>query len=369
MSEAYLVLLLFIFSCGLYLFELVWIWLGLYFYKYNELPDVDTPVTLLIAARDEEENLRKNLKYFLSQKHKSFEVLVVNDCSDDDSEFLLAEYQRKYPHLQVINLKESSVFKGGKKIAITIGIKGAQFNRIIFTDADCRPASNKWLAMMNAQFSEEKEVVLGIGDYLRTKGFLNYLIRMDTIQIAIQYMGLAARGYPYMGVGRNLAYTQDLFFESDGFKDHQKMQWGDDDLFINKVASNGNTALCYGPDSFTLSEAKSSFSSWFSQKRRHMSTAVKYKSNTKLFLAIKPLRMLLYYFILVYGMLFPELRITLLISAALIYFAHAFIFIVLKKKIGPIENHLLFPLMELILFGVNFIIYFSTWLKKPTKWT
>ena len=140
-------------------------------------------------------------------------------------------------------------------------------------------------------------------------------------------------------------------------------------LFINKVATKENTSLCLSPDAMTLSDARTSFSSWFSQKRRHMSTSGKYKFLTKVFLSIKPLRMLLYYFVFVYGMFFPELRITLLISATFIYFAHALIFIVLKKKIGPVENYLFFPITEILLFGINFIIYFSTWLKKPTKWT
>lgn len=369
MLEAQLVVIFFILACVLYLFELAWIWGGLAQYRPVLEPDFETAVSVVIAARDEELNLRDNLEIWLSQHHYSYELIVVNDCSDDDTEYILAEYQRKFPHLQVINLRESNVFKGGKKYALTLGIKGAQFERIIFTDADCIPSSPYWLGCMNAQFSESKKIVLGFGQYVKTGGFLNYLIRMDTVQTAVQYLGLASRDNPYMGVGRNLAYTKDIFFEANGFKGHQYIKWGDDDLFINQVARGNNTAICPIPEAATLSIAKESFMDWFGQKRRHMSTSVKYRWKTKLLLGIKPFRILFYYTFLVIGLSFADLKISFLISALIIYLAHTLIFIVLKKKLGPIENAGIFPLSEIILFLINLLIYISTWLKKPTKWT
>jgi len=368
MSDPFLIIILFIIACLLYLFELAWIWGGLAQSKSVLEPDINTPLTLVIAARDEEVNLKQHLHSWLSQNHRSYEVLIVNDCSDDDTEFILAEYQRKYPHLQVINLKETSVFKGGKKYALTLGIKGAQFDRLVFTDADCKPAGPDWLGLMSAQLNEKTEIVLGFGHYDRTSGFLNYLIRMDTVQIAIQYLGLAARGYPYMGVGRNLAYLRDTFFEVGGFKKHQTFKWGDDDLFINQVATGSNTSICAIPEAATYSKPKESIISWVGQKRRHMSTAVKYNGITKLFISIKPLRIVLYYSTLIMGLFHSELLISFLISAFILYLTHTLIFIVLNKKLGKIENAALFPIIEVFLFVVNFLIYISTWLKKPTKW-
>lgn len=369
MPHVYIVVVFFILACILYLFELAWIWGGLAQYSSNEEPDFETPVSVIIAARDEEENLKEHLEIWLSQHHYSYEVIVVNDCSDDNTEYILAEYQRKYPHLQVINLRESKVFKGGKKYAITLGIKGAQFERLIFTDADCVPASPYWLGFMSAQFDESKKIVLGFGQYFKTKGILNYLIRMDTVQTAIQYLGLASRGKPYMGVGRNLGYTKEIFLEASGFKGHQHIKWGDDDLFINQVATVNNTTICAQPEATTYSISKDNFRAWYNQKRRHMSTSVKYRWKTTFLIGIKPLRIISYYSLLIIGLNYPDLKISFLISALILYLAHAFIFIVLKKKIGTIENAGIFPLTELILFLINFLIYISTWLKKPTKWT
>lgn len=368
MVETSIVVIFFVIACLLYLVELAWIYGGLAQYRPVLEPDFETPFSLIIAARDEERNLKKHLDLWLTQKHRSYEVLVVNDCSNDRTEYLLAEYQRKYPHLQVINLQESHVFKGGKKFALTLGIKGAQFERVIFTDADCKPGSPYCLAYMNAQYNDEKCIVLGMGQYEKAPGILNYLIRMDTIQIAIQYLGLAARSHPYMGVGRNLAYTKELFFENGGFKKHHSIKWGDDDLFINQVANGSNTALCPIPEASTISEAKKDIHSWIAQKRRHMSTSVKYSSITKLLISIKPIRITAFYFFFIFGLSYEELKISFLISAFILYLTHALIFIVLKKKVGEVELAPLFPITELFLFIINLFIYISIWLKRPTKW-
>lgn len=365
-----IVIILIGFSIGtlLYLFELAWVWGGLAGFKSNNVADYNTPISLIIAARDEEENLKENLDLWLGQNHNSFEVIVVNDCSYDNTEYLLNEYQRKSQHLQIVSLEETKIFKGGKKHALFMAIKGAQFKRLLFTDADCKPGSKDWLALMNAQFTDQKEIVLGMGVYKKEKGLLNYLIRMDTIQIAIQYLGTAARGIPYMGVGRNLAYKEQLFFEVGGFKKHIDLKWGDDDLFINQIANGNNTTLCAQPEAQTISKPKTSYSEWFAQKRRHMSTSGRYSIGTKLLISLKPARILIYYSMLIYGLSIPELFEPFLISASIMYIAHVLIFVVLKNKIGKVDKFFVFPFAEITLFVVNILLYLSIWIRKPKSW-
>jgi hypothetical protein len=94
--------------------------------------------------------------------------------------------------------------KPGKKLSITLGVKGAKFEHLILTDADCRPASRNWLKSIAENFSNEKQIVLGYGPYKKEKGFLNRLIRFDTTWIGMNYFSMALAKLPYMGVGRNL---------------------------------------------------------------------------------------------------------------------------------------------------------------------
>jgi hypothetical protein len=232
------------------------------------------------------------------------------------------------------------------------------------------PASDRWVAEMNGQFnrSNTAEIVLGIGQYEKRKGVLNYLIRMDTFLIAIHYLNAALLGIPYMAVGRNLAYTKSLFDQTKGFQKHLKVKWGDDDLLINQAANKKNTTLCASPESQTLSIPKTDLSSWIHQKRRHQSTSFNYTFGNKLIITLRPLRIILYYSAIILGWIFGLPFIFLILTWLGLYFLHVAMVIALKSRIGSIEFPILFPWVELGLFGINTLIYLSIWIKKPTNW-
>ncbi len=262
------------------------------------------PVSVVICAKNEFENLKNNLPLILEQDYPSFEVILVNDYSEDDSFFLLKSLEEKYKHFRVINLRENVNFFAGKKLALAVGIKSAKNEFLLLTDADCRPAGNQWIRTMINGFVSEKEIVLGFGGYEPEKSFLNKLIRFDTIAIALQYMGMALAGKPYMGVGRNLAYKKSLFYRIGGFTSHYKINSGDDDLFVNQAATGNNTVVCLNPAGFTYSNPKKTFWQWFRQKKRHMSSGVYYRKGDKIRLGIYSLSGFLFYTLFVLTLLF-----------------------------------------------------------------
>jgi poly-beta-1,6-N-acetyl-D-glucosamine synthase len=250
---------------------------------YQELK----PVSVIICARNEENNLRAFLPKVLEQVYPLYEVIVVNDCSWDNTKELLEELSQKYKHLKTTTIREDEKFRHGKKLAVTVGIKAASYEQLLLTDADCEPASENWLKEMQKNFSKEKELVLGYGGYFREKGILNNLIRYETMTIAMQYMGYALAGMPYMGVGRNLAYKRDLFFRNKGFANHLDIMSGDDDLFVQQVACKKNTTVQFSHDSHTRSIPEKTTGSWFSQKKRHLTTGWRYKGKIKFFLSLE----------------------------------------------------------------------------------
>lgn len=254
--------------------------------KKNE--DINTgtppPLSVVICARDEQENLENFLPLILAQDYPDFEVVVVNDCSSDDSEVTLDKMLKKYPKLRVTTIKEDEKFSHNKKLALTVGIKAAKNEWLVLTDADCRPDSNKWLTSMASNFSDETEVVLGYGGFFEEKGFLNKLIRFDSLFIAMQYLGFALKGKPYMGVGRNLAYRKSLFFKNKGFASHALLNSGDDDLFVNEVACRTNTKTEFRSDAHTRTIPRKSFDRWVTQKRRHITTGKRYRLSSKIML-------------------------------------------------------------------------------------
>jgi len=253
------------------------------------------PISVVICARDEEENLENFLPFILEQDYPDFEVIVVNDCSSDNSGFTLDRMLKKYPKLKVTTIKQDEKFTHHKKLALTVGIKAAKNEWLVLTDADCRPDSNKWLATIASNFSESSEIVLGYGGFFEEKGFLNRLIRFDGLFIAMQYLGFAIVGKPYMGVGRNLAYRKEVFFRNKGFASHAHIYSGDDDLFINEVARKNNTSVEFRSDSHTRTIPRNSYKRWEIQKRRHITTSKRYKLSSKIMLGGEILSRILFY--------------------------------------------------------------------------
>jgi len=231
----------------------------------------------------------------LTQDYPDYEVVVVNDCSTDHTEEVLDKLKEQYPKLRITTIREDKKFTHGKKIAVTIGIKAAKNDMLLFIDGDCKPESNQWLTRMTAHFSDKISIVLGYGGYFELPGFLNKYIRYDTLVIALQYFSLALCGVPYMGVGRNLGYKRSLFFSGNGFSKHFHLASGDDDLFVNENATKTNTTVEFSHESHTRTAPKESFSKWYFQKKRHLSTSRLYKPVHKLLLSLEPTSRLLFY--------------------------------------------------------------------------
>ncbi len=328
-------------------------------------------VSVIICAKNEYENLKNNLSLILEQDYQDFEVILVNDFSQDDSYFLLKSLEEKYSHFKVIHLRDNVNFFEGKKLALAVGIKSAKNEHILLTDADCRPAGKNWIQSMSACFDDKKEMVLGYGAYESKPGFLNKLIRFDTICVAMQYLGFALAGSPYMGVGRNLAYRKSLFFKAGGFASHYKIKSGDDDLFVNKVATKKNTTVCLHPESITYSVPKPDFASWFRQKKRHLSTGVHYKFSHKFKLGLFALSGNLFYLAFVVFLFFAQSSLSLLIVSGL--FALRTISLVLLhyyagKRFLERKLFLYSPIFDLLLIFLNPVFAISNLFYRKNKW-
>ncbi len=267
--------------------------LGYYLLVFLKLPRYKTSkkrrpqksISIIICAKNEEENLERFLPRVLEQDYPEFEVVVVNDCSTDGTEELLSEFSVQYKHLRYTSIPANEKFLHGKKLAVTIGLKSARYDHVLLTDADCYPVSNLWLQKMASNFTREKKIILGYGGYERRRGLLNLLIRYETVFTAIQYLSYAIKGRPYMGVGRNLAYAKELFFNNKGFASHYHLSSGDDDLFVNEIAEKENTAIEISKESHTLSIPKTTFRIWVKQKKRHLSAGTYYNRGSRIRLA------------------------------------------------------------------------------------
>lgn len=325
------------------------------------------PVSVLICAKNEAENLRINIPAILSQNHLDFELILINDASTDDTLEVMEEFQSSDHRVKIVNVENNETFWGSKKYALTLGIKKAKNERLVFTDADCVPSSNQWLSIIVSQIKEDKKLVLGYGAYLKERGLLNALIRFETLFTATQYFSYTLNGMPYMGVGRNLAYTAPLFYENNGFINHIKIASGDDDLLVNEVATRKNTAICYDENALTFSTPKRSWKSWITQKRRHVSAASHYKPFHKIILGFFFTSNLLFWLSSVLSFFFIRWEFALALIA-IRFITQA---IVLGKAAYKLKEQNLMPFfifLEIFLIVSQFIIFILNIGSKPTQW-
>lgn len=333
-----------------------------------------TPVSIVICARDEEENLRKFLPFFLEQDYPDFEVIVVNDASYDNTDDYLSLMMKSYPNLRTTFVPDGTTNLSTKKLGITLGIKAAKNDLILLTDADCMPEGKDWIAYIVRNFTPETEFVLGYGGYLPKKGFLNRLIKYDTLFVAMQYLGMAEVNCPYMGVGRNLAYRKSTFFRMKGFAGTLNLQSGDDDLMVNRGANDSNTRIEVSKDSVTWSEPKRTFKQWYGQKERHLSVSNKYNNASKTRLTIEPVSRGLFYLTSIALIVFGVLNFNWITAGfgalflILRYVLQLFTINKSAKILGEKKFYLTIPLFDILLPLISLFILIFGKKNKNIRW-
>ena len=304
-----------------------------------EKSQISEGVTVILAAHNESYNLSQYLQALLSQDYPLYEVIVVDDGSEDSTREVVERYMTSDSRLKMSFVPYGARVRSTKKLAITLAAKAAKYDYLLLTDADCVPESSHWISEMMSGFEpstlkngvnralaaensqHSTDIVLGFGAYFMHKSHLNRLVQFDTLFNGLHYLGAALCGHPYMGVGRNLAYKKSLFFESGGFSHLMTTRAGDDDLFVNHVATRTNTSVVISRESLTWSPSKRTFKEWWQQKRRHLSVSPQYRTSTKCRLAFEPLTRGLFYLALigtlVYYFLYTSYIVPLFIALGL----------------------------------------------------
>ena len=343
---------------GLFLFiqlyYLIFVYSKLARYKIQskgESLTIFPPISVLICAHNEEDNLKQYLPAILNQDYPNFEVIVINDCSDDDTYWIIKSFQEQYPNLKTVQIKEHIKLKHSKKFALTLGIKSAKNEHLIMTDADCEPQSTNWLKEIVGAYQDETQIVLGYSPYFKEDSLLNKLIRFETTQTAMNYLSYALRKNAYMGVGRNLSYTKELFFEGKGFTSHMHIKSGDDDLFVNQNATRSNVAISIHPDAHVYSVPKSTWKSYYKQKSRHAGASVIYKKAHQRMLGVQLLSALLFYImIIVTASLFPIMWYVPLAAYFIRYIIQLIIFTPIYNKLAVKDLLIWLPILDVFFY-------------------
>ncbi|MCD8293524.1 MAG: glycosyltransferase [Prevotellaceae bacterium] len=317
----------------------------------SELP----PVSVIICAHNACEQLQSNLPAVLEQDYPQFEVIVISDSNDDDTGNYLTLAEERYHHLYHSFVPDSSRYISRKKLAVTLGIKASKYEWIVLTEADCRPASGQWLRLLARNFTSRAQIVLGYSGYGQGKGWLHKCCSFDNLLGAMRYLGFALAGSPYMGIGRNLAYRKELFYAQKGFSANLNLQRGDDDLFVNRTASAGNTRVETDADATVRRLPLERVKDWREEKIGYASTARLYRGAQRYLAGWETCTRLLFYAgwiaTAVTGLMHRDWWVAA--AAVLLFIARfcmqATIFHRTAKALGDERNHCLaLPLFDLL---------------------
>ena len=339
------------------------------FYKAPKTVVSQKAISVIVCSKNEQENLEILLPLLLEQDYPYFEIILINDASIDNTLEVIEKFQELDSRVKKVDVVNNESFWGNKKYALTLGIKKAVNDKLLFIDADCKPASKDYIQHMAAGFSTSKSIVLGYGGYEKKKhSILNALIRYETGITAIQYMSYALHGSPYMGVGRNLAYTATQFYDVSGFMNHMKIMGGDDDLFVNQAATKTNTAVVIEPDGFTISVPKKTWSQWWTQKRRHINTASHYKGKHKFLLGLYYFSQLGFFIAATVGFM---IGMNWMYILALVLFRYLVVWIIVGKGLSRFRESDIIPFqpfLELLLVLTQLGLFFTNAGKQPKQW-
>lgn len=353
------------------LYYILFVYSKLAYYKVHSYSQEERtpPVSVIICASNEEENLKQFLQSILEQDYPSFEVIVVDDHSTDESKWILDQLKQTYSHLRIVEIKEHIRLKHTKKFALTLGIKAAKHEHLIMTDADCAPNTNLWLREIAGAYQDNTQIVLGYSPYFKEKGFLNKLIRFETTHTAMSYLAYALKKDAYMGVGRNLSYLKSLFFTNKGFNAHMHIKSGDDDLFVNQNANRENVQIAIHPNAHVYSVPKKTWKSYYKQKGRHAGASVVYKKKHQWMLATQLITAILFYLLLIINvLLFPLLWYVALGVYLVRYLCQLIIFTNIYKKLAVKDLIAWLPILDLFFYFYIIINGLFNRKKKIKSW-
>ncbi|GAL84088.1 hypothetical protein MYP_1316 [Sporocytophaga myxococcoides] len=340
----------------------------LWFYKEISGNVKSLKVSVIICARNEKDNLKKLIPNLLAQKHPDFEVILVNDRSEDGTqEFIEKQFLQdsKFRFLNVYSLPEGW---NGKKYALKQGIDLAGGEIILLTDADCLPASEFWIKTVAEKFTSEISLVLGYSPYSKENTFLNKIIRFETVNTAMQYFSLSLTGMTYMGVGRNLAYRKKTLMQSNSLDRYCSIQGGDDDLTVQEISKYSKTAIITKKCSQTISIPKNTYRQWFKQKLRHLSVGKLYTLKSKLILGIFVMANLGFYasfLLMVYLESIHQIIIIVFILRTLLIISN---FVLITRKLKDSLAWYWFPILDFFYYLNYLLVGISALFSRKIKW-
>lgn len=325
------------------------------------------PISLIVYTKNNADILADYCKDLAKQKHTNFEIVIVNNASTDATLDILEELQSTYPNLKIVDVENTEAFWGNKKYALTLGVKAATHEHLLFTEVSSKALSQNWVSEMASNFSKEKSIVIGYQKLKRKKKSLsNLLVRFHHLLSSIQSFTFIKFGSPYKATNHNLAYTKSEFFKVNGYINHLDLFVGEAELFIKDAAVKSNTTYTTNTNSFVSSTEGLSFKKWFIQQKKETILFSLYKTKHRFLLSLFKITKFLSYSLAIYiSIVNWQIALPIIVSYFLIQY------IIVAKAASKFQEKglvLLLPFFDICLVLIQISIFISNQISKPKHW-
>lgn len=237
------------------------------------------PLSVIMSVHDNAPELERHLPALLTQDYApGYEVIVVDESSTDGTEDTLKRLKLQHPNLYTTFIPSTSHYLSRRKLALTVGVKAARNEWLVFTDADCKPRGDQWLKALAAHCTEDNDIVLGYTTYEEGTP-----ARWRFGQLLRQWRALrSARRTAYRHAGHNLALRKSVFLGHDGFLGNLKYLRGEYDFMVNEYATKGRTGIAIEAEAHIVQDRPTK-RAWLNDRlyymetRRHLSRSAAFR--------------------------------------------------------------------------------------------
>ena len=273
---------------ALYAAFMIYFLIGLF--RLKKIPLVKHPkqftVSIVVAARNEEENIGALLSDLTKQTYPSdkIQIIIADDRSTDKTWSIINEYINKFNNIFGVQISEPSKTMTPKKHALTRAINKSTGEIIISTDADCR-VPETWVRSIVDAFDKNTGIVIGYSKVdTKSERFLDHYQSIDYLALMSANAGTLGWENAWTGSGQNIAYRRTDFDKINGFNPVSDKISGDDFYLVQAISKIANAKYNINPNSFVQTKPSDNVIKFINQRIRWASNTKKVFNTDYLFL-------------------------------------------------------------------------------------
>ena len=323
----------------------------------------EPPISVLVYCKNQAESLKEFIPKLINQNYSNYEIVIVSNHSYDDTIEVFESFEENHDHIKLVDVENNEAFWGSKKYALTLGVRKAKNNFLLFTSPEVEIIDENWIKSHAFHFANGVENIFGYTNKVKAKGLSSLIIRFCNFMSSLNQIGLGSIIKPFKTNEYNFGYTKELFFENNGYTNQVLVPKENNNLLLSKNITTKNSRYIVNNESMVFSKTIK-FKDWFYKKRKNYIAQKKYPFSVKLILFLFFTTEILFW--------------TTAITGGIL-FKHPFWFIVIGIRfliVGIIlgkcafklkDKNLLyfFPFLELINIWIQLIIFTSNLISKP----